>query len=260
MPEITKSTAMPLEALLRPSLIEGPGNTTNKVYRLLRRLIVEVQLLPGRALPEKEVAAILDVSKTPVREAIIRLSEEGLVKVVPQGGTFVSPIEVQRYIEACFIRHRLEAGAAAEAAKRHTFEDLARMDFCLNQQIEAVEAEEYTRFFDMDEDFHRAIFAAARLNGVWAFVNQAKGEIDRMRHLKMVFGVRRTKEVIDEHRAIVDAIRDASPDAAITAMGIHLGSLDAKLTELSRDPKLWSYIESINATTTEKRRPRRSAH
>ncbi len=69
----------------------------------------DVRLLPGRALPEKEVAAILNVSKTPVREAIIRLWEEGLIKVVPQGGTFVATIEVQRYIEACFIRFRLEA-------------------------------------------------------------------------------------------------------------------------------------------------------
>jgi DNA-binding GntR family transcriptional regulator len=257
MSQVVQIPALPLEELLRPSLIEGTGNTTSKVYRLLRQLIVEVRLLPGRALSEKEVAAILHVSKTPVREAIIRLSEEGLIKVVPQGGTFVATIEVQRYIEACFIRFRLEVGAAAEAAKRHTFEDLGRLELLLNQQIEAVEKEDYTNFFELDESFHKAIFAAARLSGVWAFVNQAKGEIDRMRHLKMVFGVRRTGEVIDEHRAIVEAIRDASPDAAVAAMSRHLGSLESKITELSRDPKLWSYIESINATTTEKRRPRR---
>jgi DNA-binding GntR family transcriptional regulator len=258
MSNVVEIPALPLEELLRSSPIDGPGNMTTKVYRLLRQLIVEVRLLPGRALPEKEVAAILNVSKTPVREAIIRLSEEGLIKVVPQGGTFVATIEVQRYIEACFIRFRLEAGAAAEAAKRHTLEDLGRMELCLNQQIEAVEKEDYTGFFELDEDFHRTIFAAARLGGVWAFVNQAKGEIDRMRHLKMIFGVRRTGEVIHEHRDIVDAVRNASPDEAVAAMSRHLGSLESKITELSRDPKLWSYIESINATTTEKRRPRRS--
>ncbi|WP_156414610.1 GntR family transcriptional regulator [Ensifer sp. Root278] len=258
MSNIVEIPALPLEELLRSTPMEGPGNTTTKVYRLLRQLIVEVRLLPGRALPEKEVAALLNVSKTPVREAIIRLSEEGLVKVVPQGGTFVATIEVQRYIEACFIRFRLESGAAAEAAKRHTLEDLGRLELCLNQQVEAVGNEDYTRFFELDEEFHRMIFSTARLSGVWAFVNQAKGEIDRMRHLKMVFGVRRTGEVIHEHRDIVDAIRAASPDEAVAAMTRHLGSLEAKITELSRNPKLWSYIESINATTTEKRKPRRS--
>ncbi|MGE6784860.1 GntR family transcriptional regulator [Ensifer adhaerens] len=181
------------------------------------------------------MAAILNVFKTPVREAIIRLSEEGLVKVVPPGGTFVATIEVQRYIEACFIRFRLESGAAAEAAKRHTLEDLGRLELSLNQQVEAVASEDYTRFFELDEDFHLAIFSTARLGGVWAFV-KAKGEIDRMRHLKMVFGVRRTGEVIHEHRDIVDATRVVSPDEAVAAMTRHLG--------LSREPDHRTFTRS----------------
>ncbi|MGG2474213.1 GntR family transcriptional regulator, partial [Rhizobium sp. BR5] len=59
-----------------------------------------------------------------VREAIIRLSEEGFVTVVPQGGTYISPIDVQRYMEACFIRFKLEEGAVIEATKRYSLEDI----------------------------------------------------------------------------------------------------------------------------------------
>ncbi|MCM2477750.1 GntR family transcriptional regulator [Rhizobium sp. CG5] len=257
MSEPTEFPFLPLEDLIKQSGMSQSGNVASKVYTLLRSLIVEVKLLPGRALPEKEVAAILNISKTPVREAIIRLSEEGLLRVVPQGGTFVSTIDVQRYIEACFIRFKLESGAVAEAARRHTFEDLCRLEVCLNQQIAAAAEKDYTQFFLLDEEFHKSIFAAARLAGVWSVVNQAKGEMDRMRHLKRVFAVRRTEEVIDEHRDVLEAIRSANSESAVAAITRHLGSLESKITELSRDPKLWNYIERMNAQSPTKRSPKR---
>lgn len=138
MSETYEFPSLPLVELVTPGELPEGGNMTNRIHALLRKLIVEVKLLPGRALSEKEIAALLNVSKTPVREAIIRLSEEGFVTVVPQGGTYISPIDVQRYMEACFIRFKLEEGAVIEAAKRHSLEDIARLKTCLsNQRIAA---------------------------------------------------------------------------------------------------------------------------
>ncbi len=258
MSELVEFPVLPLEDLIRASELGDVGNVTNRVYSLLRRLIIEVRLLPGRALSEKEIAAILNVSKTPVREAIIRLQEEGLLAVVPQGGTFVASLDVQRYMEACFIRFRLESGAAAEAARRHSFEDVGRLEACVGEQIEAARNEQFNEFFLLDEEFHKSIFAAARLPGVWSFVNMAKGEVDRMRHLKRIFAVRKTEQVIQEHKAILAAIRSSNADDAVAAMTRHIGSLEAKLSELSQNPKLWNYIERINAmpqrTRTQKNR------
>jgi GntR family transcriptional regulator, rspAB operon transcriptional repressor len=142
-----------------------------------------------------------------VREAIIRLAEEGLLTVVPKGGTYVSPIEIQRYVEACFVRAHLEESAAVEAAKHRSFEDIVRIEACIARQIEAAEKEEFKNFFLLDEEFHRAIFIAARIPCVWSFVNQAKGEVDRMRHLKRLFGVRRLSNVIEEHQSPAQAAR-----------------------------------------------------
>ncbi|WP_117193089.1 GntR family transcriptional regulator [Rhizobium terrae] len=226
---------------------------TNRIHALLRKLIVEVKLLPGRALSEKEIAALLHVSKTPVREAIIRLAEEGFVTVVPQGGTYIAPIDVQRYMEACFIRFKLEEGAVIEAAKRHSLEDVARLKTCLAQQRTAAEDEQFADFFLLDEEFHRTIFAAARLPGAWSVVNQAKGEMDRMRHLKRVFAVRRTEKVIEEHENIVAAIESGDIERAREAVQLHLGSLESKIAELSKDPKIWTYIEQVNTRVTKKR-------
>lgn len=253
MSEYAEFPSLPLGELIKSSELGPVGNMANKVYALLRQLIIEVRLLPGRSLSEKEVAAILNISKTPVREAMIRLSEEGLLSVVPQGGTFVATIDVQRYIEACFIRYKLESGAVAEAARRHSFEDVCRLEACIGEQIEAASNEDYKEFFLLDEEFHKSLFVAAKLPGVWSVVNQAKGEMDRMRHLKRIFAVRRTDQVIEEHKAIVVAIREANVEQAVAALTLHLGSLEAKINELSRNPKLWNYIERINAQTPRRR-------
>jgi len=245
--------SLPLSDLVMPQDLPVGGNMTNRIHALLRKLIVEVKLLPGRALSEKEIATLLHVSKTPVREAIIRLAEEGFVTVVPQGGTYISPIDVQRYMEACFIRFKLEEGAVIEATKRHSLEDIARLKTCLSQQRTAAQDEEFTDFFLLDEEFHRTIFAAARLPGAWSVVNQAKGEMDRMRHLKRVFAVRRTEKVIEEHEAIVNAIESGNVEAAREAIQRHLGSLESKIAELSKNPKIWTFIEQVNTRVTRKR-------
>ncbi|WP_172717098.1 GntR family transcriptional regulator [Neorhizobium sp. T6_25] len=253
MSEMTEFPSLPLSDLVSPQDLPVGGNMTNRIHALLRKLIVEVRLLPGRALSEKEIAALLHVSKTPVREAIIRLAEEGFVTVVPQGGTYIAPIDVQRYMEACFIRFKLEEGAVVEAAKRHSLEDIARLKTSLAQQRAAAEGEQFTDFFLLDEEFHRTIFAAARLPGAWSVVNQAKGEMDRMRHLKRVFAVRRTEKVIEEHENIVAAIESGDVDRAREAVQSHLGSLESKILELSKNPKIWTYIEQINTRVIKKR-------
>ncbi|MDA5639300.1 MULTISPECIES: GntR family transcriptional regulator [Agrobacterium] len=258
MSEAHEFPSLPLSQLVTPEELPQGGNMTNRIHALLRKLIVEVKLLPGRALSEKEIAALLNVSKTPVREAIIRLSEEGFVTVVPQGGTYISPIDVQRYMEACFIRFKLEEGAVIEAAKRHSLEDIARLKTCLSNQRIAAKDEEFTNFFLLDEEFHKNIFAAARLPGAWSVVNQAKGEMDRMRHLKRVFAVRRTEKVIEEHEAIVDGIESGDVEAAREAVQRHLGSLETKIAELSRNPKIWTFIEQVNTRVTRKRASRGS--
>ncbi|WP_440408977.1 GntR family transcriptional regulator [Neorhizobium petrolearium] len=253
MSDTVEFPSLPLSDLVTPLELPPGGNMTNRIHALLRKLIVEVKLLPGRALSEKEVATLLNVSKTPVREAIIRLAEEGFVIVVPQGGTYIAPIDVQRYMEACFIRFKLEEGAVIEATKRHSFEDIARLKTCLVQQRAAAKDEQFTDFFLLDEEFHRTIFAAARLPGAWSVVNQAKGEMDRMRHLKRVFAVRRTEKVIEEHEKIVAGIESGDIEQAREAVVCHLGSLESKIAELSKNPKIWAYIEQVNTRVTKKR-------
>ncbi|MFT7212671.1 MAG: DNA-binding GntR family transcriptional regulator [Granulosicoccus sp.] len=102
-------------------------NLLSQIYRILWNLIVTVRLWPGQLMSEKEISESLRASKPPVREALIRIEEAGLVEVVPKSGTYVTPIRINTSIDACFIRLQLEAKAvsaqprctAIGAAKRY---------------------------------------------------------------------------------------------------------------------------------------------
>src|ERR671936_1621606 len=91
-----------------------------QVYAALRDAIVRAELEPGRRLSENELASWLGVSRTPIREALVRLRDERLVEIVPQLGTFVSRISPQAVADAQFVREALECAAVRAAAARAT--------------------------------------------------------------------------------------------------------------------------------------------
>src|SRR4051812_42676772 len=113
-----------MEALL-PTERRGPARA--HVYTTLRDAIVSAQLAPGRQLSENELAALLGVSRTPIREALQRLREERLVAIVPQLGTFVTHISEAAVSDAQFVREALECSAGRGTALRARDSDLAAL-------------------------------------------------------------------------------------------------------------------------------------
>src|SRR6218665_3652859 len=100
-----------------------------QVYRILREQIIQAELLPGERLSESDVAKTLAVSRQPVREAFIKLSEEGLVQVLPQRGTFVTRISVASVMDVRFVREAIEADIVRLVAEEHlpaTIDELQR--------------------------------------------------------------------------------------------------------------------------------------
>lgn len=243
---MTLTLEKPLMDVLQPSLLAGNGPLVGQVHRALRNLILETVLLPWQTLSEKDVAARLEVSKTPVREAIIRLSEEGLVTVIPKSRTYVAPINLDRFLEGCFVRLQLESGAAKRAATERSLEDVCNLKACLARQEEAIAAEDYTAFRHLDEEFHSLIIEAAKLPGVIPLIETAKVEIDRIRSLKQRLNIRATDRVLAQHRSITSAIADKDPAKAEEAMRNHLGGIETKVWELGENPEFWALFEAIN--------------
>jgi len=238
----------PLSGLLSSVQLTQDRPLVAQIFDTLRNLIVGVELLPGQLVSEKEIAEVLFASKTPVREALIRLEDAGLVTIIPKSGTYVTPIDMDRYLEACFVRLQLETGAVRRAAQ-HNNDPKAMADLTdlMARQEHAMAAEDYKLFFNLDEDLHRAFFEIAGMPGVWSTVKRVQFDMDRVRHLKRLHGIRRGAQVIKQHWAIVKALQKGAADQAEAALVDHIGSLDSELESLAKHPMLLDHIEKLNS-------------
>jgi len=176
------------------------------VYTELSEAIRSLELPPGAKLSEPSLARRLNVSRVPVREAIGRLADQGLVTVVPQVGTRVAPILMSEVENACFIRSSLEAGALSRAIARPDL-DLAQLHGILAANRAFFDAGDADGFFATDEKLHQAVFALAGVPQVWELVRGVKVHLDRLRrlHLRHVMA---NAEIIDEHFRIVEALEN----------------------------------------------------
>lgn len=208
------------KALLRRTRRERT-TSAGVIYRDLQRQIVTLALKPGTMLGEQMLAQRYGVSRTPVREALIRLSEEGLVDVLPQQGTFVSRLDIAIIPEAVVIRQALEGATVRSAARVASPADIARLDEIIAEQKFHRDRNAIERFMATDEAFHEAIAEIAGLPGVWSYLKPAKVHIDRARWLTLPF-LGRTTPVVAEHEQIRNAIAAHDEAAAVAAMGRHL--------------------------------------
>lgn len=237
----------PLVEVLNTDDLSGSGSLVDQIYELLRKQIVNLSLPPESALVEQEVARVLGISKTPVREAIIRLSREGLVQVVPKSGSYVTALSLDRYLEAFFVRTQLEVGCIKLLAKQGIgLADQVKLKALLTDQQEAHENDDSARFFELDEDLHRRFFELAGLPGAWKIMNSAKADLDRVRHLKRLFGYRQPHAVLEEHTAMVNAVIDRNSENAERAILDNIGDVESEMSLIAEHPQLLRTIEDLN--------------
>lgn len=179
---------------------------------------------PGDVISEADIALTYGVSRTPVREAILKLADEGLLDVFPQSGIFVSRIPLAALPEAIIIRKALEETTAQLAAERGSSSQILNLHSILERQREANAAKDSDTFHRADEMFHAAIAEIAGYPGIWTLILQVKVHVDRYRLLTLP-QQGRIPRVIAEHEAILDAIEAHDPSRARRAMEIHLESL-----------------------------------
>jgi DNA-binding GntR family transcriptional regulator len=196
-------------------------STRGQVYTALREAVVRGSFEPGRRLSENELAEMLGVSRTPIREALVRLADDRLVEIVPQLGTFVSRVSESAVADAQFIREALECAAVRLAAVRADREDIAALDAFVARQREVSAVSDFDRFLVLDEEFHAALMMLSGHGVAWSLAQRANGHLDRVRRLSLP-QPRYLAEMVAEHELIVEALRRADPDAAELAMRHHL--------------------------------------
>lgn len=193
----------------------------DQIYDLIRARIVRAELRPGSFLREKEIAAELNVSRTPVREAVRRLVDEGLVSVLPQSATRVAQIEAGRIREAYLIRRSLEMTSASEAATLMTAADDATLERILIDHQTQLDASDFDAAIALDDRFHQFIADVAQLSYLWRMVTISKGQLDRCRRLLIPLAGN-AETTMDHHRRIADALAARDPEQAATAIAAHL--------------------------------------
>jgi DNA-binding GntR family transcriptional regulator len=192
-----------------------------QVYAILRGLILTGQAGPGTALDERAIAGELGISRTPVREAVKKLGDEGLVEIRAQSGTTVSPLRRGQIEEAHVIRRALEVESAGRAAERVTKADLHRLEDLLLLHSAALERRRYADAIALDDAFHRAICEICGFPALWRAVEISKAPLDRCRHA-MIPRVGAGRTTLAEHRRILDALARRDPEAARQTMRDHL--------------------------------------
>lgn len=208
---------------------------SDRVYADLRRRIRELVLPPGAPLNKESIAAALGVSRAPVSEAIARLAEEGLVDVYPQHGSFVAPIRAADVRESLFIRVALEAEAMRRVAPKADAALIAVLDANIAEQDCALRARDLSRFHDLDEALHAALFAASHSPRALRLLDAARAPLDRVRRLALP-DIGRPEATFAEHRRLVDAVKSGDGEFAAAAMRAHLAevarTIERELTQI----------------------------
>lgn len=195
-----------------------------QVYEALRGRIMALDLAPGTVLPRADLAAHFGVSQTPVREALIKLGEEGLVDIFPQHATVVSRIDIPAALQAHFLRRAIELELVhelAQLAPAPLKALVAELRGQLARQKAAAAAGDYASFTAADQAFHHAQYAAAGMLPLWQLTRQRAGHVDRLRRLHLP-ARGKMAAVMRDHRAIVAALAARDGAAAQAAVRQHL--------------------------------------
>jgi DNA-binding GntR family transcriptional regulator len=212
----------------------GGRGAARAAYAWLRGEVLAARLRPGQTISENEIAARLGVSRTPVREAIIRLEGEGLVTVRPQVGTVVAPIDLDAVADGQFLREAIECRTARLAAANVEPADERELKRLLREQSRAVTRHDRAAFLVLDDALHRHLVAMAGRPRVWHTVEEVKAQLDRVRVLSLDDRAW-LRTILGQHREIVGCVLAGDGDRAAAAMEKHVRAVFASIDAIARE-------------------------
>lgn len=176
-------------------------------YRVLKDNIMSLELKPGDLLSETDLSKKLSLSRTPIREVIMKLKSEHLVEVKPQSGTYVAKMDWGLIEEAIFMRYFLEKEVFKEATINFNENRLIEMEKCLfAQQLIADKKNNELEFHHLDNEFHKLLFEGVNKSNVWEAIRRISTHYNRMRLLKELNQDK--KVIVDQHSKYLSIIKN----------------------------------------------------
>ena len=216
----------------------------DRVYTEIKAKILNLDLKPGQKIYENEIAKALGVSRTPVREALSTLLQEGLVKTsAGSKGYIISDVSSKEIEELYEIREVLEELAIRSAMRNAAPADWERIEQLLVSVDPGEDADESTmQLFEDSHRFHQEIAKISGNNSLLNFLNTIADRMSRTYYLNMLF-VDRAKAGHNEHLAILQHIKDGDVEKAISAARHHLHNSKEGLIYLIEKKKNLLYID-----------------
>ncbi len=203
---------------------ESPRLLSEVAYERIKDAIRNADLEPGQPLSETKLSKLLGISRTPVREAIHQLAQEGLVQIIPGRAVTVASLSVQEVLSAVHVRAILEPEVVRLAAVSISPEDLEALWSVLAQMEEAIDDEDRIAWAKADTRFHEILSASCPNKLLGDMAIQVRNRISYLSSDNQT-GQKRMRACTQEHRQIVDAIAAGDPQTAEQTMRDHLTML-----------------------------------
>ena len=205
-------------------------------YDVIKEAILAFQFAPGVQLHIQELAKQMDISRTPIREALLRLENDGLVRAVPRVGFFVTEITRSDLRELFELRGLLEGYAAQEAASLLSDDDLAHMDRLFENSVSAVERGELKEFLEAETALHTFLIEHCGNSRLIQVMESLKDLTYRERILS-IESLDNVRESCVEHQAILDALHKRDGALAGERMRVHIRNVKRRLLQFPDIPQ-----------------------
>jgi GntR family transcriptional regulator, rspAB operon transcriptional repressor len=209
-----------------PPSISRDGTMARRAYHAIRSAVSHGELQPARTYSEGQVARLLNVSRTPAREALRQLEAEGLVEIVPQRGFSLRPIPSHEREEFFVLRRLLEGYAIETICERVEPERLETLRTFVERQRRALDDRE--EFIALDEAFHLTMAELAGLPRTARFISTLRGVLWLL-GTEAIYQPERRVRVLDEHAALVEGLMARDTRRALEALERHLVSTASML-------------------------------
>ena len=219
--------------LFRPGSfrLDRMRNASAQVFEHLRERIISLDLKPGVQLQRDELAIYFDLSSTPIRDALTRLGEEGLVDIVPKQITTVRAIDVESARQAHLLRLSLELEIVHQLAQAPSRTLVTTLENIVSQQALALSHCDFATFAQADQTFHRQMFVAAQAETLWHWMRGQSGQLDRLRRLHLPIK-NKAATVLSDHGSIAAAIGARDAQGAQRNVRKHLSGTLAQLDNI----------------------------
>lgn len=227
MPPLPGRSSILLQYNDQLSPLKKQVSDDGEVYPVLRRAIVELYLQPGIILSIKDICEHFGMGRSPVRDALIRLDQEGLVTLLPQRGTMISEIDFSRVKQERFLRLSVEDEVMKLFMACHTPSDIMLLDVGLRRQQELIEKKDVDirEFLNQDDAFHEVFYAVTDKLFCLRAIQNVWGHYRRVRLLTCEDSAS-LRDIVNQHSALVTSFQARDTELMSRIFRLHLSKLD----------------------------------